>query len=226
MTTNSEKTYEIVSLGVNCLPRTVLTRHGIKPSKAQGELSCPFDLVRHTLDRVIHYIETDFDDYLDDIYFQIKKRNLLDFRKKGLWKKTDGTTFFHDKDCKYNDFEKITTRISNRIENFRKILSSELPILFVLNIQEYPEEIERLYNILKSKCGEKKFKLAIFDIGKIVKYEIKNNDIHILQLPLPIPEYHNGYIGWNSKQWKDSELAKYVEILMCEFIQNILETEF
>ena len=40
-----EKKYEIVSLGVNCLPRTILTRHGIKPRKADGELSCPFDLV-------------------------------------------------------------------------------------------------------------------------------------------------------------------------------------
>ena len=65
----NEKKYEIVSLGCNCMPRTVLTRLGIKPRKAQGELSCPFDLVKHNSQRIIYYLETDFKDYLDDLHF-------------------------------------------------------------------------------------------------------------------------------------------------------------
>lgn len=220
------KKYEVISLGGNCLPRTILTRGGIKPSKAEGELSCPFDLVFHNLSRIIHYLENNFSDYFDDIYFDIKKKNFLDFRKKGLWKKYDGTIFFHDRDCKYNDREKLETRIRNRITNFRNILKSEIPILFVLNIQNYPEEIDNLYKILKTLRKNKKFKLAIIDIGEIVKNKSDNDDIYILQLPLPIPNYHNGLNGWNSKQWKESELAKYVEILICRFVKNILEKDF
>lgn len=51
-----DKKYEIISLGQNCLPRTILTRWNIKPSKAQGELSCPFNLVKHELPRISYYI--------------------------------------------------------------------------------------------------------------------------------------------------------------------------
>ena len=88
----TKKTYEIVSLGTNCLPRTILTRAGIKPTKAEGELSTPFDLVAHKLSNIVHYLQTDFSDYFDDIYFDIRKRNFLDFRKKGFWKKRASIT--------------------------------------------------------------------------------------------------------------------------------------
>ena len=106
-----KKKYEIVSLGVNCLPRTILTRLGIKPCKADGELSCPFDLVMHKLDRITYYLSNNFEDYFDDLYFKVKKRNILDFRKKGCWWKNDGTEFRHDKDCQINDKEKLIARI-------------------------------------------------------------------------------------------------------------------
>ena len=94
------KPYEIVSLGVNCLPRTILTRWGIKPKKADGELSCPFDLVAHSPETILKCLQTNFEGYFDDLFFKLRKRNILDFRGKGLWQKKDGTVFFHDKDCK------------------------------------------------------------------------------------------------------------------------------
>ena len=93
-----EKKYEIVSLGCNCIPRTILTRHKIKPRKAEGELSCPFDLVVHEAPRVTHYLKTDFENYFEDLYFQPYKRHWFDFRGMGLWRKSDDTIFFHDKD--------------------------------------------------------------------------------------------------------------------------------
>ena len=127
------KKYEIVSLGLNCMPRTVLTHNGIKPSKAQGELSGPFDLVRHKLDSVIYYLGNDFKGYCDDLFFVPRKRCFIDFRGKGVWNKPDGTKFFHDKDCDKNDIEKLTERITRRIKNFREIIKNEKPILFVIN---------------------------------------------------------------------------------------------
>ena len=108
-----DKKVEIVSLGINCLPRTVLTRNRIKPRKAEGELSCPFDLALHILPNIVHYLETDFCDYFSDIYFEIRKRNIFDLRKKGLWKKADGTKFFHDKDCKADDKEEYHRKSEN-----------------------------------------------------------------------------------------------------------------
>lgn len=218
-----KKKIEIVSLGVNCFPRTVLTRNGIKPSKADGELSCPFDLVRHYLPNIIHYLETDFSDYFDDIHFVIRKRNFLDFRKRGKWHKNDGTVFYHDLDCQYYDKEKLLTRIKNRIENFRQIIKSETPILFVLNLEEDEERIEDLYNVLKKICSHKKFKLLIIDFFNKCNKNYNNNDIKVLKLPLP---FENWTEGWNGKEWIKSDFGKYVEKCVSSYTERLIEREF
>ena len=216
-----EKQYEIVSLGCNCLVRTILTRGGVKPSKKEGELSCPFDLVSHPLPTIIKCLKTDFDGYLDDLFFEVRKRNFLDFRKKGIWQKSDGTKFFHDKDCKINDVQKIKTRISNRINNFKQIIKSDTPILFVINVIENGECLETLYNELVKLCPHKKFKLAILDFNNSVNEYPK--DAYLLKLTKPIPNFVS---GWNKNTYRNSKLGKYVEENICYFIKNILDKEF
>lgn len=181
-----EKQYEIVSLGCYCIARTVLTRQGLKPRKAQGELSCPFDLVLHDVDRVTHYIKNDFESYFDDLYYKKYKRYWFDFRNKGIWKKRDNTAFFHDKDCKENDKEKLINRVSSRIDNFRKIVSNERPIFFVQALKS-DEDIENLYKELKILRGEKFFKLIILDLKDIVKKEISG--VEIIKVPFPSKKY-------------------------------------
>ena len=39
-----KKAYKIIPLGTYCLPRVIATLNKLKPTKEQGELSCPFDL--------------------------------------------------------------------------------------------------------------------------------------------------------------------------------------
>lgn len=216
-----DKKVEIVSLGVNCLPRTILTRGGVKPRKADGELSCPFDLVSHPFESIIYDLENDFKDYFSDLYFEVRKRNIFDFRKKGLWKKKDGTKFFHDKDCKIGDIIKLEKRIKHRIENFYSIIKSETPILFVLNIDKNAELIPELVKILEKICINKKFKIAILDFNNIVNY--KHEKIEILKIPAP-----NDTFGttWNMKKYRNSELGKYVEKCICQFITNIIKQDF
>ena len=216
-----KKTYEIVSLGVNCMPRTVLTRNGVKPSKLEGELSCPFDLVAHKLPNIIHYLKTDFDDYFDDLYFDIRKRNFLDFRKKGFWKKKDGTVFNHDKDCGINDRDKLIKRFERRIENFYQLLNSNTPILFVLNLQSNPECVKELFEILKVKC-KPSFRILIIDFKSLLE-ETAEEKIHLLQLPMPIENYHNGMQGWNNKVFRNSDLGLYVEKCICQSTKKALK---
>lgn len=216
-----EKKAEIVSLGVNCLPRTILTRNKIKPSKAQGELSCPFDLVKHPIERIIYYLENDFENYTDDLFFVVRKRNFLDFRNKGIWQKPDGTKFFHDKDCKKNDLEKLTTRITKRIENFRKIVDAETPILFVLCIFEKTDLIERLYSVIKQLRKDKKFALAIINFSDdIIEPQ---TGIYSLNLVQPCNNYAN---KWNTKKLANSRTGIYIDTCISSFIKLILEKNF
>ena len=215
------KKYEIVSLGTNCLPRTILTRGEVKPSKSQGELSCPFDLVKHPIGSIIRCLKTDFEGYTDDLFFVARKRNILDFRKNGIWQKPDGTKFFHDKDCKIGDIDKLKTRITNRIGNFRQIIKSETPILFVMYIIEDGEYVNELYNELLRLCSHKKFKLAVLDFSEAsVDY---NKDISVLKLTKPI---HNFRQNWNKKGYRNSKLGRYVETNICKFVSDIIRDNF
>lgn len=215
----SGKTYEIVSLGVNCLPRTVLTRKNIKPRKAQGELSCPFDLVVHSAERITYYIENDFADYFDDLSFRVRKKCFLDFRQKGIWEKTDGTKFFHDKDCKVNDREKIVKRISARIDNFRKILENERPIIFVQSVKD-GEDIENLYNVLKNKRKDKIFKLVILDFNNIVQKEYDN--IYVFKIPYP-SNIKNYEVLWNRHKNYNSKEGRAFEDAIKNAVEQVIE---
>ena len=216
-----DRDYKIVPLGCNCLVRTVLTRGGVKPSKKDGELSYPFDLVSHSLPNIIKYLKDDFYGYTDDLFFVIKKRNFLDFRNKGLWQKPDGTRFFHDKDCGRNDLEKITTRINNRINNFRELIKSETPILFVVHTIRDGEYIDELYKTLSELCPNKHFELAVLDFNNTVTNYSSN--IHLLQMTKPTPNF-NRY--WNRKLYRNSKVGKYVEENICSFVQNIIDRKF
>ncbi len=215
-----DKKVEIVSLGVNCLPRTFLTRNGIKPSKAQGELSCPFDLVKHPFDSIIYNLDNNFENYTDDLFFVLRKRFIFDFRQKGLWQKPDGTIFFHDKDCKAKDLDKLKTRITKRIENFRSITKSERPVLFVICIYENTDKIEELYTVLKTIRQDRKFTLAILNFSDKI---IQTPNAYVLNL---IPPYKNYSAKWNITRFVKSKLGQYIEHNISSFIQRIIEQEF
>ena len=205
-------------MGVNCLPRTLLTRKKIKPRKAQGELSCPFDLVSHEVERITYYIENDFIDYFGDLSFKTRSKGWWDIRKKGLWKKEDGTAFYHDKDCKINDREKLVRRISSRINNFRKILENDRPIIIVQILKD-TEDIENLYSFLKKRRKNKPFKLVIFDFKNIVEREC--DDVYVFKIPYPsdIPNYE---AYWNRKKNYDSVQGRIFKDAVKTSVEHVI----
>ena len=212
------KKYEIVSLGLNCLPRTVLTRGGVKPRKADGELSCPFDLVAHPIETILKCLETNFEGYFDDLYFKLRKRNFLDFRKQGIWQKKDGTKFFHDKDCKQNDMEKLVNRIKNRIYNFNSIIAINKPVIFVMAVYSETNCIDKIFKELKRLRGDKPFKLLILDYGN--NLNLQNKEIDVLKILLPDEKFIK---IWNKTGYVKSKLGCYIEKMVCNFVKSNAE---
>lgn len=49
--------FHVISLGTNCFPRMTLNLWGLKPRKAEGEPSMPFDLSVHPLPVVVKYLK-------------------------------------------------------------------------------------------------------------------------------------------------------------------------
>lgn len=136
-----------LSLGEDCLPRTLLTRWGLKPPSKLGEKSHPFDLAIHPLETVLKLLEDDFSGYLDpeSIIFD-EKLNICTIPTLGIH-------FNHEKGREYseNNFTKLIDTYKRRIDNFRLAVRDPSPIIFVTHIRR-PDEIH--LPILSKICSE------------------------------------------------------------------------
>ena len=140
---------KFISLGTNCFPRMKMNQFKIKPSKRDGELSCPFDLCTTPLESVAKILENDFADYFEDIQYDEEKK---------CWKNTKYKIFYIHDDLNKEDFIK---RYKQRIKNFRHITNTQKNILFVqvlFNAESNDKlfsDIEKTNNSLKRYCKYK-----------------------------------------------------------------------
>jgi tetratricopeptide (TPR) repeat protein len=190
--------YKIISLGFDCLPRTIATRWGIKPSRSQGELSCPFDLAFHSYSNICKLLDNDFDDYLNPQYLELVRHKnnsnqTIVINTKYLCKFVHENGFIWQE----NDFQKFRKRYEQRINNFYGYLK-ENPILFILNlnINSYDIYPQKLVDIIDRKFPDLNFKLLVIDTSpkgqKSKPKENNSTDSHILieSIPLPSTNYH------------------------------------
>jgi|GEM_PF-6259126 len=117
--------YQIVSLGTNCLPCTVPTRWGLKPTRAMGEVRMPFDLAVHPIATVRDLFANDFTNYTGELdaevdYFVNKKYDIV-FNHDRLPRAHSKTAGSFDVDCILNDFSKT---LRARAENIKLALQN------------------------------------------------------------------------------------------------------
>ncbi len=198
-----ENKYQIISLGHNCLPRTVLTRWGLKPRKTEGEKTLPFDLATFETFEITKNIKEDFKDFFNNLEY---KQSKTLFKNKSYWiKAPDCIEFVHDKNINQNDKSKLIDLYKNRILNFKKALDKNTPILFVQLVGDC-DDTENLYNALNDKRRGKPFKVLIIDPLGICG--TKNKEIHILKIKYP-NKYYQKY--WWTKPFYLSKAGKEFE---------------
>jgi hypothetical protein len=135
---------QFLSVGLDCMSRTLPTRWGLKPPKKLGELTGPFDIARCTPFALDRLVETDFADfaqpqnlqyrpdvdYCDDPYVEFE--------------------FVHENGLAYveNDFAQLRSTYDARIERFREMLRDPRPTMLVLSYPHifgaHPSAIEAL----------------------------------------------------------------------------------
>lgn len=175
---NSHKTssYNIVSLGPSCYPKTILTRWKLKKTKAVGELTLPFDLAWvHEARFITQFIENDFSDFFKDLRY---------IKEIKSWDNFGMVNFSHETNFGPEDRDLLVEKYSKRINNFKDIISNKKPILFVqfLKNSGVGEDVENLYRVLNNIRGNKPFELLVIDAKNIVNTE--NKDINILKVQL------------------------------------------
>ena len=201
-----KKKYVIIPLGYNCLPRTVLTRHGLKPRKWQGELSYPFDLAYFFVPEITKYLQNDFADFFDN--WELYKEENHSFWIKPPFQ----IKFFHEKNLSKDTLIK---KYKKRIENFYKQMQDPLPILFVQTLI-HEQNIEEVFKELKRLRGDRPFKYIVVDTLDVVK-DNKNQEIDILKMPYPSKNYEENW--WQKEHYK-SEAGKNFEQEFCNFCKK------
>lgn len=143
--------YHLLSLGYNCFGRMTFNYWGLKPRKADGEKTMPFDISVHPLETVIALLQNRFAGYFDDIEYS---------QKENCWKNTKlNITFVHDHE---NDRRLFEERYRTRIDNFYEALEDKIPCLFFAYTdgEASADSINRLEQVLSEICAYKPYKLV------------------------------------------------------------------
>lgn len=155
--------YKIISLGYDCLPRTLFTYAHIKDRKQHGEKTMPFDLMITPNEHILNIIETNFESFIN--LQHIYEKTYTDKNKYIHHKIYDDLIFNHESEptCKQfsiephdffvkNKFENLVKRYNDRIHWFMQTMEKNEKILFVMhlnnpnfNFLSFKEQLNRKY---------------------------------------------------------------------------------
>ena len=187
---------DFISLGEDCLSRTVANQWGLKRSAKLGELTHPFDLAVHPLPRIAGLLESDFENHTNPENLQfLKHQNCC--RNDAL-----NIRFNHELGEKYaeNDFALLREIYQRRIANLRRRLSEGGRIVFLLHLaQQRPNAFFHLKKIsaaLKRRCQAADFLIVCINTtgkGPIVddarRKILEKESIRFVDIDYPVPGY-------------------------------------
>jgi len=207
----------IVSLGKDCMSRTIPTKFFLKKNKNDGELSLPFDLAIHRYDAVCEIIENEFLDYTNSKYFQIGTDGSIEHSKYFARYTHERESIFYEE-----NFKHLIEKYFKRIANFNSYIQDDC-ILFIATFPVYPIE---LFNVIKSTYPSLRFKLLNFDTRefsasnnyRVDGLGLKNKDLLYVRAPIP----HSNYIWWKKEDY-DTPEGKEFESYIAYWVELMLE---
>lgn len=148
----------IVSLGENCIGRTIPTRWGLINTKMNGRESMVFDLAIHKGQTIENLLETNFKDYLNKDY-------LFFTASDKMWRHRKYNVLFnHDRDILEDEVDKLIKRYLTRVENFYKTLIKDNLILLLSLIPLNSDvDINHLFDLVKTIRQNSNFYLVVFN---------------------------------------------------------------
>lgn len=198
----------IIPLGQNCMPRTILTRWKVKPRKLFGEPTYPFDLAVFGIPEITKILKTDFAEFFNDLEFN-----------GHYWIKAPNCIYFsHDKNFGKDDKFKIIERYTKRIENFNNAVTDSTPVIF-LQILGGDEEIMKQYNELKRIRNSRPFKFIVVDTQNVTDKEFEFEDLISVKIPYPKTDYKE---NWWRKEYYNSPEGKNFEKSIADLCKKVI----
>lgn len=207
--------YEIVSLGPNCYPRTVLTRMKLIKRKSCGRRTMPFDFAYyHHAKFITEFLQNDFADFFKDLHYS-------DFCKS--FDSGEKINFSHEAYLKENEKSKLINIYKKRINNFREELQQTKPIVFlqILKDENVGEDCKNTYKTLKKICAGRKFAYIVIDCKDIIQPQKIPFEIYLTKMHLPQED-----TDIFSPDFYKSDYGKMFEEKIANFIGNVIMKEF
>ena len=191
-----------ISLGEDCLGRTIPTQWGLKPCAALGERTHPFDLAVHPLPRVAQCIESDFAGYLDAAKLH------YDPERNFCVNESFNIRYNHEKGSEYaaEGFSKLMEIYGRRIGNLRDSLAQPGPVVFILHLL-HPrpnawQHLRKLVALLEARrAGSRNLLLCVHTSdspeisGKHTDSPREGEPLRIIHAPYP----YQGYVWYLSR---------------------------
>ncbi|WP_238231028.1 hypothetical protein [Methylobacterium thuringiense] len=194
---NFGKWKKIVSLGTDCLPRTIATRWGLKRPRALGELSHPFDLNISPVGALPGILSSGFAGYTDNLVY----RSDLGFPVSD----THGSWFNHEHGKRWaeNDFAETKFRYAKRIRSFLDALNDGQPTTLVLHVSSHLDQphfdyVLKTFEAVRSLGSNEMSFLCLATNGvSVASSDVPN--VTIADVVRPSPDYdwsqHQHYIS-------------------------------
>lgn len=199
----------IVSLGENCIGRTIPTRWGLINTKKNGRKTMVFDLAIHRGHAVENLLTLNFKDYLNKDY-------LFFNRSDKMWRhKKYNVLFNHDKDILEDEIDKLTYRYLKRIENFYQALTKDnLILLFSIIHSNNDVNINHLFDLVKAIRKNSNFYLVVCNHLND-KFNCVSNYKNIFFTESGFPQ--NNYKWWMPEFYLSQEGYKFEK----DYIDNL-----
>lgn len=210
---------KIVSLGSNCISRTIPTRWGLKLPKSMGELTHPFDLSVHFYRSVCQVIENDFEDYLNPLLFRQNQNGIPEHKKYRI-------VFNHERDGYFSEdnFSPLIKTYEARIRNFYSDIAKN-SILFLYfnrpNENIFPLE---LAEIVKDKFKDVNYKLLYINTREL-NFDLTKSNFSENFIAKYIPFPHENY-NWAQPLYYATEPGKIFEMNIIKEIKQIILDHF
>jgi len=214
----------LLSLGFDCLGRTVPTRWGLRPPRRLGALSGPFDLAVHLPQVVETLILEGFQDYL--------KPEVLAYREEHNFcvNTHHAVTFNHEPGPEYaeNDFQLLREIYGRRVANFQQAVLDPRPLLLVAHSPAfmgiYPAQVEGMRRVVRHVAAQRQAPTRLVVLkthepdAQLGCGEIDDAELSVRLLTLP----WQGYV-WFEPQAFLSDQGFALERRMVQLLEDQLD---
>jgi hypothetical protein len=211
--------YRFIPLGEDCFGRSILHQLGYKQSKAEGELSYPFDLSVTPCLSASQLIASNFSYFMDPRYLVWKDGHPAHGRYRIEFNHEQGEYF------REHNYKRLRERYAKRILNLRNTISGGHPIVFVVHNfhakQSIPgAQLAHLAGSVTEHIKTKAKRIVYIDTSGSQSDGIYGVDETLTQIRAAAPEEYTWYNNSDRYSIRGLEFALKLDNLLGSYLRQ------